>query len=115
MCALVTGVQTCDLPILRDGKLSLGVLDPLIEELRKRPPRPDAAKPRIVIDDRTLLLTTDYGATRLTTEIGRAARRERECTYASFSVVAVTLTKEKNKITFLLIIDINYKITNKNT
>src|SRR3546814_7887720 len=68
MCALVTGVQTCDLPILRDGKLSLGVLDPLIEELRKRPPRPDAAKPRIVVDDGTLLLTTDYGATRLTTD-----------------------------------------------
>ncbi len=46
---------------LHDGNLMLGSLDPLIRELLKQPPRPDAAKPKIEIDDGTLLLTTDYG------------------------------------------------------
>lgn len=53
---------------LRGGKLTMGALDPLIEELRKRPPQPNAAKPTIEIDDGTLLLTTDYGAARLTAD-----------------------------------------------
>ena len=56
-------------PILRarlhDGKLMLGSLDPLIADLLKQPPRPDATKPKIEIDDGTLLLTTDYGPVRL--------------------------------------------------
>lgn len=59
-------------PVLRasvkDGRLSVGSLDPLIEEFRKRPPRPDAARPRIVIDDGTLWLATDYGPVRLTAD-----------------------------------------------
>jgi len=59
-------------PVLRarlhDGKLTLGALDPLIEELLKRPPQPNAAKPTIEIDDGTLLLTTDYGAAQLTAD-----------------------------------------------
>lgn len=50
---------------LHDGKLTLGALDPLIQDLLKQPPKPDAAKPRIEIDDGTLLLTTDYGPVRL--------------------------------------------------
>lgn len=50
---------------LHDGKLTLGSLDPLIQDLLKKPPRPDATKPRIEIDDGTLLLTTDYGPVRL--------------------------------------------------
>src|SRR6185295_15670470 len=35
---------------LKGGKLSAGKLDPLIEEFRRRPPRPDAAKPTITVD-----------------------------------------------------------------
>ena len=50
---------------LHDGKLTLGSLDPLIQDMLKQPPRPDAAKPKIEIDDGTLLLTTDYGPVRV--------------------------------------------------
>lgn len=50
---------------IRGSKLSVGALDPIIAEFRRRPPRPDAAKPRIVIDDGLLLLATDYGPVRL--------------------------------------------------
>jgi hypothetical protein len=50
---------------LHGGKLSMGSLDPLIEDLMKQPPRPDATKPKIEIDDGTLLLTTDYGPVRV--------------------------------------------------
>jgi hypothetical protein len=57
---------------LHDGVLSLGALDPLIAELRKRPPRPDAAKPAIAIDDGMLLLATDYGPVRLTADAAMA-------------------------------------------
>jgi hypothetical protein len=53
---------------LHDGKLSVGALDPLIEEFRRRPPRPDARKPRIEIDDGVLLLASDYGPVRLTAD-----------------------------------------------
>lgn len=50
---------------LQGGKFSVGSLDPLIEEFRRRPPKPDARKPRIEIDDGVLLLATDYGPLRL--------------------------------------------------
>lgn len=53
---------------VRGGKLSVGSLDPLIEEFRRRPPRPDAAKPRIAIDDGVLWLATDYGPLRVTAD-----------------------------------------------
>ncbi|MDB5467201.1 MAG: hypothetical protein JWQ46_1963, partial [Phenylobacterium sp.] len=59
-------------PVLRarlhDGKLTLGSLDPLIEEFRRKPPRPDATKPSIEIDQGLLLLATDYGPVRLTAD-----------------------------------------------
>ncbi|MET0274170.1 MAG: YdbH domain-containing protein [Phenylobacterium sp.] len=59
-------------PVVRarvhDGQLSVGSLDPLIAEFRKRPPRPDARKPRIEVDDGLLLLATDYGPVRLTAD-----------------------------------------------
>ncbi|WP_394763984.1 YdbH domain-containing protein [Phenylobacterium sp.] len=69
-------------PVLRarlhGGKLSLGALDPLIEELRRRPPQPDTGQPRIAIEGGVLLLTTDYGPLRLagdaTLEDGRLTR-----------------------------------------
>lgn len=44
-----------------DGRLTLGELDPLIANLRKRPPNPDARQPAIAIDDARLRLDTDYG------------------------------------------------------
>lgn len=50
---------------LRGGRFSVGALGPLVEEFRRRPPRPDAAKPRIAIDRGTLLLASDYGPVRL--------------------------------------------------
>jgi len=50
---------------LRGGRFSVGSLDPLVEEFRRRPPRPDAAKPRIAVDDGTLLLASDYGSLRV--------------------------------------------------
>ncbi|HEY8615615.1 intermembrane phospholipid transport protein YdbH family protein [Phenylobacterium sp.] len=50
---------------LRGGKLSAGSLDPLIEEFRRQPPKPDARKPRIEVDDGVLLLATDFGPLRL--------------------------------------------------
>jgi hypothetical protein len=45
----------------KGGRLSFGALDPLIEELRKRPPRPNARQPLIVVQGGKLLLATDYG------------------------------------------------------
>jgi hypothetical protein len=51
---------------LHDGHLSMGSLDPLIAELIKRPPQPEAPKPRIEIKDGVLLLSTAYGPVRLT-------------------------------------------------
>jgi hypothetical protein len=56
-------------PVLRArlhaGQLSLGRLDPIIAEFRKRPPRPNAAKPSVRIEDGQVLLATDYGPLRI--------------------------------------------------
>ncbi|WP_374570724.1 YdbH domain-containing protein [Phenylobacterium sp.] len=49
----------------RDGTLSLGSLDPVIEELRKLPPEPQAVKPLILIEDAKARLSTPYGAVAL--------------------------------------------------
>ncbi len=53
---------------LQGGRLSVGELDPLIAEFRRRPPRPDAARPAIAIDDGVLWLATDYGPLRVTAD-----------------------------------------------
>ncbi|HEY0649660.1 intermembrane phospholipid transport protein YdbH family protein [Phenylobacterium sp.] len=50
---------------LRADGLHVGALDPLVQEFLRRPPRPDAAKPRISIDDGVLVLSTDYGPVRV--------------------------------------------------
>jgi hypothetical protein len=47
---------------LRDGKLSLGSLDPLIDKLRSQPPKPDQGQPKILVEGGRLRLDTDYGA-----------------------------------------------------
>ena len=63
---------------LHGGQLSLGALDPLIAELRRRPPQPDTGQPRIAVEGGVLLLATDYGPLRLagdaTVEDGRLTR-----------------------------------------
>ena len=67
----VTSVRLVD-PILRArwraGRFSAGNLDPLIDELRKRPPRPNAPNPRVEIDHGLLLLATDFGPINLTAD-----------------------------------------------
>lgn len=56
-------------PVLRagwkDGKLSLGPLDRLIEELSKQPPRPNVRQPRIWVEGGQARLATPYGPVRI--------------------------------------------------
>src|SRR3546814_13526324 len=109
-CALVTGVQTCALPIL---PLRLTLLVPAVENAIG----PDAFRPgevvatrkgvsveidntdaegRVILADALALagelepaLLLDFA-----TQIGRASCRERVCQYVSISVVAVLLKKQ---------------------
>jgi hypothetical protein len=68
-----------DGPVLRarphGGQLTLGGLDPLIEALRKRPPRPNAPGPTVEIRHGVLLLATDYGPARLSVDATVAGGR----------------------------------------
>lgn len=57
----------------RDGKFSLGSLDPLVEEFTKGPPRPESPQPRVEIHGGVLNLSTDYGRVKLTGQ-GRLER-----------------------------------------
>lgn len=45
----------------RDGVLSFGSLDRVVEELRKRPPEPDATKPLILVEGARGRIDTAYG------------------------------------------------------
>ena len=45
----------------RDGKLSFGSLDPLIEEFTARPPRPDTRGPLVLVERARVRVDTDYG------------------------------------------------------
>src|SRR3546814_4663275 len=82
-CALVTGVQTCALPIFgqpadrTDGWLGASLY------LREIAGREEGAPPPL-----------DLAAERRTGEIGRASCRERVCQYVSIPVVAVSLKKK---------------------
>lgn len=49
----------------KQGMLSLGALDPLIEEFTARPPRPDSRAPLVLIERGQALVDTDYGPVRL--------------------------------------------------
>lgn len=49
----------------KDGALSLGALDPLIEEFTGKPPKPDSRAPLIVIERGQALIDTAYGPVRL--------------------------------------------------
>jgi hypothetical protein len=46
---------------LAEGELSFGALDPIIEELGRRPPSPDQASPTIEVEDGEVHLTTPGG------------------------------------------------------
>lgn len=45
----------------KDGKLSFGSLDPLIDEFRSRPPRPESRGPVVIVETGRLRLDTEYG------------------------------------------------------
>ncbi|MDY6922830.1 MAG: YdbH domain-containing protein [Pseudomonadota bacterium] len=45
----------------RDGRFSVGSLDPLIERFTGQPPRPDARGPLVLIEQGRVRLDTDYG------------------------------------------------------
>ncbi|MBL0969268.1 MAG: YdbH domain-containing protein [Brevundimonas sp.] len=46
---------------LRDGKLTFGSLDPLIEKFTGRPPQPDSRSPVVVVERARVRVDTDYG------------------------------------------------------
>jgi len=52
-------------PVLRAswkaGKLSLGSLDPLVEEFTGKPPRPDSRSPLVIVERGVARLDTEYG------------------------------------------------------
>ena len=45
----------------RDGELSLGSLDPLVERFTGRPPRPDVRGPLVLVEQGRVRLDTEYG------------------------------------------------------
>lgn len=48
---------------VRNGKLTLGSLDPLIERFAGQPPRPDSRGPLVLVEGARVRLDTDYGPT----------------------------------------------------
>lgn len=48
---------------IRDGKLTFGSLDPMVERFKGRPPRPDSRGPLVIIERARVRLDTDYGPT----------------------------------------------------
>jgi len=47
--------------VWRGGRLSLGSLDPIVEDFRSRPSRPDSRGPLVLIESGRLRLDTEYG------------------------------------------------------
>src|SRR3546814_8905462 len=89
-CALVTGVQTCALPIssIRHDSIWIRAHDPAAA-LAARRYQTEGHLILEVVDpflDRTVVVEL---------EIGRASCRERVCQYVWISVVAVSLKKKK--------------------
>src|SRR3546814_19383919 len=85
-CALVTGVQTCALPIL-----------PIRRTTTAKDTENEFTGQMAFFDDDKELLTARV---RKMAEIGRASCRERVCQYVLISVVAVSL-KKKNHIIYI--------------
>ena len=48
---------------VRDGRLTLGSLDPLVERFTGQPPRPDSRGPLVLVEGARVRLDTDYGPT----------------------------------------------------
>ncbi|GAA0614167.1 YdbH domain-containing protein [Brevundimonas kwangchunensis] len=46
---------------LRDGELSFGSLDPLIDKFTGRPPQPDSRSPIVIVERARVRVDTDYG------------------------------------------------------
>lgn len=46
---------------VRDGKLTFGSLDPLVDRFAGRPPRPDSRGPLVLVEGGRVRLDTDYG------------------------------------------------------
>src|SRR3546814_14967587 len=109
-CALVTGVQTCALPIYEEHEYQMrSHWDRFVAEVGRRiaggetdlADREDLA---CVVDelicfvgrDAVVALSLDYAhGDRLQEQLGRASCRERVGQYVSFSVVAGSLKKKK--------------------
>src|SRR3546814_17937859 len=89
-CALVTGVQTCALPI-STGAANATARDQLNQFTRGIRVL-DGQFSQQVFDPQGQLSESSSG--RIALEIGRASCRERVCQYVSISVVAVSLKKK---------------------
>lgn len=50
---------------VRNGRLTFGSLDPLVERFTGRPPRPDSRGPLVLVEDGRVRLDTDYGPTNI--------------------------------------------------
>ncbi len=50
---------------VRNGKLTLGSLDPLVERFTGRPPQPDSRGPLVLVERARIRLDTDYGPTNI--------------------------------------------------
>src|SRR3546814_20556337 len=93
-CALVTGVQTCALPICALSMLNIaraaGAPGLQIDTLRARINAGQRSETML----RELLAAADQAQALGNLEIGSASCRERGCQYVSISVVAVSLKKK---------------------
>src|SRR3546814_17720401 len=104
-CALVTGVQTCALPICEKEKRTMHVWADGFGDILRQKSTQFGYSPQTGYQTKTggvsLGLDGNFanyfyaGALGAYTEIGRASCRERVCQYVSISVVAVSLKKKK--------------------
>src|SRR3546814_12002301 len=104
ICALVTGVQTCALPISRELEREAPPADlrPYQDRFLQLNPPPASPEPGEVLgldgergraaDARR---TLENGGLDAPAQIGRASCRGRVCQYVLISVVAVSLKKKK--------------------
>src|SRR3546814_12186120 len=102
MCALVTGVQTCALPILLEGVFGVRENSATVA---KRLWEADCLYFRDVTAaieaqgrDGARRLVVCHGLYGFFAEIGRASGRERVCQYVEISVVAVSLKKKNYQL-----------------
>src|SRR3546814_13608634 len=108
-CALVTGVQTCALPISFLDQISPVDRDRVAAAMQSSGDDPVEAGlgPQSEVYVSLFLLRQLRGAAS-GSEIGRASCRERVCQYVSISVVAVSLkNKKESKETKCVKYDIN--------